>query len=522
MNRPVSLVSSAALVCFLAACIALVKLERSGPAHTDVWLEGGVPATLFLPGERRGRQAFFDPPPEAERPAAVVLMHGFAGDRRMLSGLARRFAEGGVAVLTIDAAGHGENRNPYRRSLAQGGAFVADVGAAVDFLRMSPLVDGLRVAVGGHSMGAAAALDYATRDSAVAAAVMISGGRRLDGPFPPANALFLYAAGDPARTRDRADVLAARVAGVARLAPGRSHGAPERGDAVRVVEVAGAGHLSILWSEEAVRETLDWLRAAFGTPPHAGATPGDPRAPLFGLLALSFLLVLPGLGLLAARLAPARREVSGAGRFRDLAWLGAALVLAMLLVANAPRLVPVPLVVGDTLASLFAVAGLALLVALQLRRADLLVGVFERPWATLWAAAVTLAALACLLQPFAGALHGLALTPERQLAWLGTTLAFLPLALAFNLLFRRGSAGGASLAALCGRAVTFLVLALGVWLGVLAPALGLLLPALAGLALILELPAFFLHASSRNVLAITLVEAGWLALVTAAIMPTRG
>ena len=54
MLRPVPFVSAAALVCFLAGSILLARLERSGPPHADLWLEGDVPATLYLPGQTPG------------------------------------------------------------------------------------------------------------------------------------------------------------------------------------------------------------------------------------------------------------------------------------------------------------------------------------------------------------------------------------------------------------------------------------------------------------------------------------
>ena len=521
MTRIVTLVSAAALVCFLAGSIILTRLDRGGPAHADVWLEGGVPATLFLPGDRVGREAFQDPAPEGERPPALVLMHGFAGDRLSMSGFARRIARGGIAVLSVDAAGHGQNRNPYRRSAANGGSFAGEFGAAVDFLRMHPLVDGSRVAVAGYSMGAGAALDYATRDSAVAAAVMISGGRRLEGPFAPANPLFVYAAADPGRIRERADVLAARLAGIASITPGRSYGDPQRGDALRVVEVAGADHQSIVWREATVRETLAWLYLAFGLTDAPGVTPSDHRAPLLVLLALAFLALLPGLGLVAGRLAPVRERGTGDGRFADLAWLVAAFLLTMPLVGSAVPFALVPLAVGDAVAVQFALAGLVLLVAIQLRRPALLSGVLERPLASLWASALTLVAVAMLLQPLGLVLHRVSLTPERCLAWLGVTLAVLPLALSFNLLLRRGATGGATLSVLCGRMLIFLVLGLGVWVGVLAPAMAFILPVLLLMSLAFEALAFSFYEGSHNVLAIALVDAGWLALVLAAIMPIR-
>ena len=89
-------------------------------------LEGRIPATVYLPepgGSAGAREVLLDPPPREERPPAIVVMHGFAGDRASMSGLSRRLAESGYAVLAFDAMGHGANRNPFLRTRAAGDAF---------------------------------------------------------------------------------------------------------------------------------------------------------------------------------------------------------------------------------------------------------------------------------------------------------------------------------------------------------------------------------------------------------------
>ena len=135
-------------------------------------------------------------------------MHGFASDRLGVSSLARRLAASGYAVLSFDASGHGQNRNPFQRSFGRADVFENDLAAAVSFLRGHPHVDGERIAVMGHSMGAGAALDHATRDSGLDAVVLISGGWTTWGPHTPRNALFIYAAGDPEPIRERSREIA--------------------------------------------------------------------------------------------------------------------------------------------------------------------------------------------------------------------------------------------------------------------------------------------------------------------------
>ena len=78
-----------------------------------------------------------------------------------------------------------DNRNPFSRSRSRPDVFHREFSAAVDFLRSLPFVDGERIAVMGHSMGAGAALDFATRDSGLDAVVLISGGMRAVGPHRP-------------------------------------------------------------------------------------------------------------------------------------------------------------------------------------------------------------------------------------------------------------------------------------------------------------------------------------------------
>jgi dienelactone hydrolase len=186
-------------VAFLVAVARLIALDRGGPAHTDLSLPGGAPATLYMPGAGNPIMRLFPP---AERPPCVVLGHGFLADRQLMSTLARRIAENGYAVLAFDFHGHGQNRNPLAHDeIDPHGELVADVGAAVRFMRGYQMVDGSRIVVIGHSMGAGAALTYATFDPTLKGAVMISGGFGLPGPNRPNNALFIFAERDPALSR---------------------------------------------------------------------------------------------------------------------------------------------------------------------------------------------------------------------------------------------------------------------------------------------------------------------------------
>jgi dienelactone hydrolase len=523
MLRGVGIGSGVALAVFLVATGWLGRLERGGPAHGDLLLAGGVPATLTLPG-RGGvgvQAAFHHPPPRGARPPAIVLMHGFAGDRLSLSSLARRLAASGYAVLAIDASGHGENRNPWRGGFVRSDAFQGELAAAVDHLRLSPFVDSERIALMGHSMGAGAALDFATRDAGIDAAVLISGGWRLDGPYRPPNALFLVAERDPSGIRDRAALLVARLAGVERAEAGRAYGNFASGTAVRLAVVPGADHLSIVWRGDAVREMVAWLDSAFGVSRAPAEAPTDARIPALVWMALAFVGVLPGLGLLVAWLAGRRDPLPALRRGRGLAALAVAFAAAMPLLATGTPAEIVSAEVLDSVVAIFALAGLGLLLWIRWREPGLLGWVVRDPAAPLLAAALGILAVFSLMSPFGVALHRITLTPERMLVFAMAAAGFLPLSLAFACLVRRGPALGVLLFGLAGRALIVLLLGAGVATGILPFVLVLMLPILCVAFLFIELLAFFIHAGSRNLLSIALLDAGWLAAIAAAVMPVR-
>ena len=524
MPRTLVILSALALVVYLCAVVWLGALERGGPPHANVVLDSGMPGTLFLPQPSSGLEPFNDVPPRDARPPAVVLMHGFAGDRMMMSGLARRLARAGYAVLTPDVRGHGQNRVPFPRSRGRSDAFFADLSAAVDFLRRSPQVDGSRIAVMGHSMGASASLDFGTRDSGIDAVVLISGGRRLEGPYAPPNALFVYATGDPEGLRVRVDRIAARMAGLAGaedLVRGETYGSVERGTGVRVVEIPGADHITVVYVDAAHREIVAWLDHVFGRSPGDSPEGGDARLRAAAIAGFAFVLLLPGLGGLVGRIAQPHAALPAEGGLKGLAAIALLLALAMPLLSVGA---PAPILgseVGDVIGSLFALAGVAALIALFLVRRSNFDGLARAPGAALAAAVVGSMAVYALVQPLGVVAHRLTLTPERTLVFALTALAFLPFELAFSLLLRRGAPARAVANAVLGRVVVLLALVTGVGVGVVPGVVTLMIPALAASFVLIEILAASVYATSRNLSAITLIAAVWLGLVIAATMPVR-
>ena len=517
MARIWTLVSLLALAVLLLSLVWLARLEAAGPQRIDLGLDTGAPATLYLPGGPDSASAF------AERvaPPAVVLAHGFASDRAGMSILARSLSQAGYAVLTFDFRGHGANRNsfPLGRGRGSKDSLHADMRAAVDLLRVSPHVDGARISVMGHSMGAAAALAYAESDPALDTAVMISGGWRLGGPHRPSNALFIYGEADPERIREGSARIAAELAAASRLEPGAVAGGFQESTAVSHVQVARADHITILGSQYAARAIIGWLDDSYGLERGTFFLRSDPRLVAAAIGLLAFLLILPGLGDAVGRLAPKFEARSATGVGGRLGLLAAALLATLPLVSVGEPARILPLVVGNVVAVHFFAAGVAILGGLMLAGRFDASPLRNALGSSLGAGGLGVVALYLLLTPFGVVLHSLGLTPERGVLALGMALLVFPFQLVFHDLLRRGGTVGAALASLAGRLVVVLTLLLAVWAEILSGVVLLMLPVLVALFLLFEIVSSSIYARSRNHVVVALIESVWLAWIFAAVLP---
>jgi hypothetical protein len=239
------------------------------------------------------------------------------------------------------------------------------------------------------------------------------------------------------------------------------------------------------------------------------------------LLVLLMALVLPGLGLLVGALTPTTEHLPDSRRPTGLVLLAAALVATIPLASLGSPGAILSIEIGDAVVIHFALAGIALLIALYLRDRAQFASLFATPGRSLIGAALGMIGVYVLLQPFGVYLHRISLTPERMGVFALAAVGFLPLAVAMQALLRRGRPLAACLFSVAGRVVVFLVLIAGVAAGVLSPVVMLMLPALAIVFVLVEILASAFYLASRNLLAIGLVDAAWLALIVAAIMPIR-
>jgi dienelactone hydrolase len=506
-------------VLFVLVVARLGKLNEGGPAHADMMLPGNEPATMYLPGPG---DPFYNqfPKPPAERPAAVVLVHGFTADRETMSALARRITENGYAVLAIDVNGHGENRNPFNNEGPGEGKLRDNLKTAVEFLRGYEQVDGSRIVVMGHSMGAGATLDYATHDPNLKGAVMISGGWTL-GPERPKNALFIFAEHDPADAIQGPSLaLAAHLAGVDKVEPGKQYGDFASGNAVEAVQVAGVDHAGIIYSTDAAATIVKWLDGAFGTTRSGPIELTEPRTRVARIALILFVILLVPIGRLAGSMAPEWPEDrAGVSWWIGLLIVGGALLAAMPLISTATPAAFVPLVIGNIQISWFWVASLIMIVVLVAWRWIEWSRIGEGFGSALLVAAFAFAIIYVCLAAMSPALHNTTLSPERLMALAVGSVLMFPFWAGFELILRRGGLAWSTFVASIGRVMIFVLTVVGVQLHILPFVLMLVLPILVLNLVMFEIFAASAYSTSRNLVMIAAVESLFFTWVLAAANP---
>jgi dienelactone hydrolase len=505
---------------FLLATWRLGSLQRLGPPHFDTTLDDGVPATVYIPG-MPGSFAYAPfPPPAGARWPVVVLLHGYSADRASMSTLARRLAQNGIAVISIEFAGHGMNRNPFSPGETDE-TLVKETRAAVDYARSLPLVDSSRIIVMGHSMGAGTALDYAQHDNTITGAVMISGGFDLYGPRRPRNALFIYAQHDPEFIRMLAHEIAAKLAGTEQIELNKVYGDLKAGTAVEAIEVPGVDHIRILFSDAAASEILNWCDRLFGVTPPAAPDLRDPRIQIQFILFASFIVLLFPLGFGLGTLAPSceQRRMVGASTWLSLLGLAAALVAALPLVSTYVPAHFLALDTGDVLISWLSIAGVEIVGTLALTESLEWLKLREDLGVTLLTVMLGFGVIYAMQVPRDVTLHNLSFTPERLIAFILAALLLLPFFLGFEILVRRGGPWMSPVLGVIGRTIIVLVLIVGLAVGVIPPLVSLLLPILVIYLIEFEIVSATIYARSGNITVAALIESAWLAWMIAAVMP---
>ena len=143
-------------------------------AHQRTPADVGLTAqTVRLPtADGKSLFAWFVPVLEKASPSpAVVVMHGWGANASLMLPVLAPLHAAGFSVLLMDARCHGASDDAPFTSLPR---FAEDIEAGLDWLHQQAHIDSLRLAVVGHSVGAAAALLSASRRSDVKAVVSVS------------------------------------------------------------------------------------------------------------------------------------------------------------------------------------------------------------------------------------------------------------------------------------------------------------------------------------------------------------
>ncbi len=510
----------------VAALLLVVSLLGLRAATRDVFhypveLPNGGPALVYEPGSERG---WGEPPRPGTQFPVVVLAHGFASNAGAVSTLARHLARAGYAVITPEFRGHGRNREPFLyRTADVAPGLVDDIGAAVLFARTEPHLDGTRIAVAGHSMGGHAALAYGGQDPSLAAVIGIAGGAYPKGPYDAPNVLLIWGSRDSSRRHIRFREVGAELAGRERLVLDRTYGDAARGGAVRLSEVAGADHFTVIYSRETARRILAWLETTLGAGVGRARAPGsDGRYVWCGLGLLAQIVLLWGLVRALAPLLPHGTLPQIRRPLRALGLLFAALLVTLLGLAGIdPQgsrgpLGFVPLVGGRDLIAFLGLVGTGLCVWLALL--ERIKWVALRDLRTYVGAGVLVGFGYLTLGSFSQAFWDLWPTPQRLPWGIVSGLLLLPYFGALEWLLRGPGRTGVWLP-LLGKLLTLAILVSGALLGLLPHVLVLSIVTLVPAFLVFELFAYRLSRETGEPWLAALFQAAWLGLVLASIFP---
>jgi dienelactone hydrolase len=378
------------------------------------------------------------------RVPGVVVAHGLGASRQLMRGFGDTLTRHGYAVELVDLAGHGANTEPLPDS-GDGPAAEErldhDLDVAVAHLRALPGVDGTRIGLIGHSMGAAAVLRYALAHPAIRATVSISQGETSLAGVRPRNLLLLAGGLEFPAYRDGA--LGALRAAYPEGRAGTTYGDPRAGTARRAVIVPGVEHVGVLFQPCTHREILSWFHGSLGG--SGGRSVGVRPLWRAGSAVLIYLAAMLSFGALAALVLG--RSPGGSRRAAPFPLVLGFPAVAVLVAIPAMAVVPehlLPIAVAAAVAGFFAVAGAVMLTAGLLTggRAD------SRGGARAWTAAVVLVALTAVSFAVPAQLGWAHAVPTGPRAW-----TLLPIAACGALFF----AGAETLCAGHGRGTAILI-----------------------------------------------------------------
>jgi pimeloyl-ACP methyl ester carboxylesterase len=243
-----------AIAAVIAIAAALWQLHRATGdlivTHTYV---GQTPVTVFRE-------------PSATRAPVVVIAHGFAGSQQLMQPFAQTMARNGYIAVTFDFTGHGRNPVTMVGDVDEPtkitGVLVDELSKVTDYARALPQSDG-HAAVLGHSMASDIVVRYGEAHPDITATVAVSVFSKVATATSPRNLLVIVGALEPQMLIDEGLRIVNLATGGGAVA-GRSYGDFSAGTARRLALSSGVEHIGVLYSQDSLRETLQWMNESFG------------------------------------------------------------------------------------------------------------------------------------------------------------------------------------------------------------------------------------------------------------------
>ncbi len=242
-----------AIMAIISIAVGLFELRSASDGlRITRTVIGETPVTVFQPEE------------QAAAPA-VIIAHGFAGSQQLMQPFAETFARNGYIAVTFDFLGHGRNPIPMRGDVTEGHAItealLEELGQIVSYARTLPGSDD-RVAVLGHSMASDIVVRFAVANPDVQATVAVSVFSPVVTAANPRNLLVIVGSLEPSMLRNEGLRIVGLAAGASAVA-GETYGNFADGTARRLVLARAAEHIGVLYSQDSLSESLQWMNAAF-------------------------------------------------------------------------------------------------------------------------------------------------------------------------------------------------------------------------------------------------------------------
>jgi pimeloyl-ACP methyl ester carboxylesterase len=289
-----------------------------------------------------------------EAHGAVVLFHGISANKKIMSYVARGFAEAGLRVYVPDFPGHGHTPGPFSPARVEqcGEAFVRELLARSAIGRD-------RMILAGHSMGGAVAVRIAPRVS-VAGVIAISPAPMIaaHGAEPE---MLLFT--NPPRLAPNSLVMSGQFEPVSMRGNAADLVASSNDGSSKYLQIPKATHVSMLFNSAVVRAAQDWSARVLKLP--SGANLPSHR-PLIGALGGFVGILLLAGPFLRELMSKRKGEESGSSDAPVALWqvllefaAGSILIVLVLRYWNALKVIG--LFEGDYLAGFVLLLGCALI-----------------------------------------------------------------------------------------------------------------------------------------------------------------